>query len=56
MTVKLIEKLEFAFSSGLLLKQQALLGHNAVIDYFNSSRMAEETLSFYQRMLSGDKV
>ena len=51
-----IEKLEFAFSSGLLLKQQALLGHNAVIDYFNSSRMAEETLSFYQRMLSGDKV
>ena len=48
----LVQKLEFAFSSDLLLRQQGLLGHNAVMEYFNSSRMAFETMNFYKQLLT----
>lgn len=48
----LVQKLEFAFSSDLLLRQQGLLGHNAVMEYFNSSRMACETMNFYKQLLT----
>ncbi len=47
-----IRQIEFAFSSDLSLSQQALLGHNAVSKYFNSMRMAQETLDFYQKILA----